>query len=1094
MADVNITHIENINEPTHIVGIGASAGGLEAVQTLVSNLSSNTNIAYIIVQHLSPDYKSLMTELLSKYTKMPIVKIEDGISINSNTIYLIPPRKNIKIFHQKFISVDQKETNKANVNLPIDILFQSMAEDIGDKAIGIVLSGTGCDGTRGIRVIKECGGMTVAQSPETAQFSSMPENAIATGLVDYILSPEMISMKLSNYVNHPFAHRSEELFILETDHELAKIFSLLREKHKVDFTHYKPSTIIRRIERRITINQCQNIQDYKAFIDLNPKEITRLFQEMLIGVTSFFRDDAVFDAIEQNVLPEIFSPYTELKAPEEFRVWVAGCSTGEEAYSIAILCHDYINKHKLKIKMKLFATDIDSQAIERASMGIYSNSIAADILPKHLTKYFVNHDDHYQIHHAIRESVVFAQHDLTRDPPFINIDLITCRNLMIYLQPILQKKVLELFNFSLKKTGMLVLGSSETINGCEELFEAVLPKLKIYKTKGKQHLTHFSQNIGISGSTKRFAPTISPIAREHESIQRLAEDRFFDRFIQSLSEYDVIPLTLVVDELLNVSHIYGDSDQFLHYSRGKVILELSKIVIKELSVPVTTAVQKSIKTQKLVSLTNIKLRFSANEVQVVDVKVIPMPARGNQESLYALLIRKETTTNDDGHLSLNYNIGLDAEQRIVDLEQELQFSRESLQATVEELETSNEELQATNEELLASNEEFQSTNEELQSVNEELYTVNAEYQSKITELTTLNTDMDNLFESTHTAALFLDENVEIRRFTPRLSEIFPILKSDIGRPIDHLVMDVGGGIDCHKVVKKVIRDGIMQEHEIQTDNGKWCLLRVSPYAISRNVQAGAVLTILDIDELKRVQGDLLIQTKTKAHRLAHIINTSDLVYIQWRPDGKILLWSKGAQKLYGWSESQALKMNIYEMIVHTDKPELESAIESLQDLTSVDISINKISNTSETIPVQMHISANVEVNGEMLITSREVPCSVARYNINNFIHDVVNEAYINKCAILINSQGLITNTNDTFLQLIGISKREAMGKTLFDLLKNNKIKFNQLKELLSTSPVFEIELELNNNDQQTINKLFTGKKLFIDSAEESIILIEKIKL
>jgi two-component system CheB/CheR fusion protein len=837
--------------PSHIVGIGASAGGLEAIELLVKNLPSQSGLAYVIVQHLSPDYKSLMAELLAKYTDMPILRIEDGMDVKKDTIYLISPRKNIKLFHGRLLSVEQENRHKGMINLPIDIFFQSLAEDQGDKAIGIVLSGTGSDGTRGIKAIKENGGMTIAQAPETAKFDSMPNNAISTGLVDYVIAPESMPEQMVNFIKHPFANlRESETLIDERDNGLSRIFSKLRERHRVDFTHYKPTTIIRRIERRITVNQCDSLADYNQYIDNNPNEINILFQELLIGVTSFFRDDAVFDFVQQELISEIINRGVERGPESILRIWAAGCSTGEEAYSLAMMVADYLTEHKLKLHVKIFATDVDPIAIEKASYGLYPSSIAADVPANYLSKYFVAKDEYSQVSREIREMVVFAQHDLIKAPPFTKIDLITCRNLLIYLQPILQRKVLELFNFSLTMDGILVLGSSETLGEMDEFYEPIDNKLKIFRSKGKRNIPGFSRQPAAK-SWSVLSPGTARMHHENETLLRFSEERFFNRFIDSLSQHHVIPLTLVVDKQMVVSHIYGESSEFLRYSRGKVVMDLGKVVAQELSIPVTTGVQRCIKTGQMVTLSNIKVRQRGDDIKQVDIQVLPIHGKSSQqEPLYTILIREVFHDVEQSTMGISYNIGVDAEQRINDLEQELQFSRESLQATVEELETSNEDLQATNEELLASNEELQSTNEELQSVNEELYTVNAEYQNKISELTILNTDMDNLFNSTQTAALFLDENFEIRRFTPKLTEIFPIISTDIGRSIMDLSIDLGKDINLHKIIKRIMIEGEPEEIEIHLNDGKWYLLRVTPYRVTKTVNSGVVVTLIDINELK----------------------------------------------------------------------------------------------------------------------------------------------------------------------------------------------------------------------------------------------------
>ena len=901
----------------YIVGIGASAGGLEAIEAFFKQMPSDSGLSFVVIQHLSPHYKSLMVELLSKHTRMPVKRIDDGMNIERNVVYLIPPSKNVTVFHNKLLLTEQEHTS--GINLPIDLFLRSLAEDIGERAIGIILSGTGSDGTRGIRAIKEIGGMVMVQDEESAKFDGMPKNAYATGLADFILPPEKMPAQLLAFIKHPFATLQEKNSVPEDDTEMNRIFSILREKCKIDFTYYKPNTVVRRIERRISINQLQDLSEYLKFLQANPHEIMVLYQELLIGVTNFFRDEFVFEELKERRFKQI----EKLLQGDELRVWVTACSTGEEAYSLAMLLSEFRETSGRYFRIKIFATDVDHTAIEKASNGKYPESVIADIPSNLLSKYFLRKEDYFQVNQKIREMVVFAQHNLIKDPPFTNIHFLSCRNVLIYLQPVLQKKILELFNFSLVKEGLLLLGTSETVGDMAEYFDVVSAKAKLYKSKGKQKLVGFAS----TSTTLLNYPTYpTNLSRTHNGYN-IQEDRILDRFIKAVAD-DILPFTLIVNENMEISHIFGDAKDYLTYPSGKLVANLTKIVKKELSIPIATGLQKALKGNNEIILSNIRNR-EKDVLRTFRLVFKPLPGRKNQENLVAVMLTETVETSKSLESEpLTYDVSQDANQRILDLEQELQFTRENLQATVEELETSNEELQATNEELLASNEELQSTNEELQSVNEELYTVNAEHQGKIVELTLLNNDLDNLFNSTNIATLFLDENLDIRRFTPKLQSIFHIMESDLYRPFFHLTHSIQN-LDVLAIVKSVNDDHISFDQEIQLTNGHWYLMRVIPYAISERENAGVILTFIDVNQLKRTQFELHKREQEETKRLAKFVQFSSDAVCLLEMDGKIITWNKGAENLYGWTEKEALQMNFKQLIPKSEKQYAKRGVDQL---------------------------------------------------------------------------------------------------------------------------------------------------------------------
>jgi two-component system CheB/CheR fusion protein len=833
--------------PSHYVGIGASAGGLEAIEQFFTHMPTDSGMAFIVVQHLSPDYKSLMVELLSKKTDMPVSRAEEGMLVEANHVYLIPPKKNLTIFHGRLLLADQEHVRV--INLPIDIFLRSLAEDQAEKTVAIILSGTGSDGMRGVRTVKECGGIVMVQTEESAKFDGMPRSAISTGLADFILPPEKMPGQLLAFAKHPYASNERSEILLSDEDGLTRIFSLLRERCKIDFTYYKPSTVTRRIERRMTINQAENIKDYLSYMLNYPSEVVALYRELLIGVTCFFRDQEAFDYLAAEVLPEIIKN----AGKREIRFWVAACSTGEEAYSLAILARECMDQLGLNREIKIFATDIDRDAVQFAATGSYPESIAADLSAHYLSKYFHKRDDNFQISRQIREMVVFAQHNLIKDPPFTNIDLLTCRNILIYLQPVLQRKVMEFFNFSLANGGFLFLGSSETTGEMGDLFEPLHQKFKIYRTRGRV----------LRASEVHRAPSITDtryrqMKGQFSAVKRLLgtsdDEHLVERFLQAAIE-DFLPLALIVNEQLELLRIVGDADGYLKLPSGYLVNDITKMAIKEISIPLTTGVQKAFRQNQEQRFSNIRINRLGNTL-LIDLLIRPLPCKKHQEPLVAIFIREVRQQHNAPELApQTYDLSQETEERLRDMEQELQFTRENLQATIEELETSNEELQATNEELLASNEELQSTNEELQSTNEELFTVNAEYQSKIIELTELHNDVDNLLSATQIGQLLLDENLEVRRFSRNITNIFKLLDSDIGRPITHIT-HLLQDIDPVAVVRQVQRTNQMAEIEVATRDNKWLLMRVVPYAVAPGAFAGTVLTFVDITLIKQAQEEV----------------------------------------------------------------------------------------------------------------------------------------------------------------------------------------------------------------------------------------------
>ena len=832
-----------------IAGVGASAGGLDALERFFSAAPKDTNLAYVVVQHLSPDYKSLMDEILAKRTDMPVRVATDGMIVEPNNVYLIPPKKSITIVERE-LHLAKREGG--TLYLPIDIFFESLAKNVGEKAIAVVLSGTGSDGTRGVRAVKEMGGLVLVQDEVTAKFDGMPRSAMGTNLVDYVLPPEKMVQEIMNYIQHPLMARVNKVFdsVAPDEDSLHKIFTLLRDVSGVDFTYYKHSTMLRRIERRMGIKQVNKLSDYLYLLHQDTLEVNTLYRDFLIGVTRFFRDAEEFEIIKNEVIPALFE---NKERGETLRIWVAGCSTGEEAYSLAILLSEYMETHSHRLDVKVFATDIDRRALDFAGKGAYSESIVADMPPDYLKVYFIHKGDHYVVSRRIREMVVFAKQNLIIDPPFSKVDLISCRNVLIYLQPVLQKKVFASFQFALRDDAYLFLGSSETLGEADNYFHSLHPRSKIFQYKGGFRPS-LETNRLVHRSMLSSRGVIAPF-RGAQNTWR-SESNLQSAIIESF-----LPPTIIVDEDMDIVYLSGDVDDYLRVPRsGMFSAGILKQAREGLSVPLSTAIRKVLKDGNEVIYAGIYV--GKKQDTVVDLRAILYKEPGTKVPLVLLQLTPGKNKDEQTVPVESYNLSRSAQQRIDDLEYELRHTRESLQATVEELETSNEELQATNEELFAANEELQSTNEEmqsvneeLQSVNEELLTVNAEYHVKIKELTEVNQDINNLLSSTHIGTIFLDRKLCVRLFTPSAQHDVRLLDKDIGRPISHVTHNLVN-CDLFAECEKVLETLVTHEAEVANHQGRWYKIRILPYYTVDHQVGGVVISLVDITDLKKANEEL----------------------------------------------------------------------------------------------------------------------------------------------------------------------------------------------------------------------------------------------
>lgn len=821
----------------YVVGIGASAGGLEALERFFSQMPTSTGMAFVVVQHLSPDFRSLMDELLARRTKLPIALVEDGMAIEPDHVYLIPPKKEMIISDGRLLLSERDPQQE--LTLPIDVFFRSLAQDCGARSIAIVLSGGGSDGSRGIRDVHEVGGLVLVQDNGSAQFDGMPRTARDAGVATAVLAPEAMPAFLLDYVARDPAAQTPAA-VPPAPYGMAAVYHMLQSEYGLDFKDYKPSTVTRRIERRLQMSRAEDIDTYVARLRNERGELDILYRDLLIGVTRFFRDEEAFELLEQRVLPELVAGPVD----KPLRVWVAGCATGEEAYSIAILLHELGAGQPGGRPVKVFATDVHRGSLDAAARGLYDEGAVANVSSERLSRYFRRHGSGYQVVPDIRQMLVFAPHNVIKDPPFTRVDLISCRNMLIYLQPAAQQKVLSLFHFALNRGGLMLLGPSESPGLLLRDFETVEGHWRLYRK-------HSEVRIPVEA---RLQPgrAVHPALATARSTTRPSLAQLLETYDALLEQH--MPPSLLVNDRGELIHAFAGASKFLRRKDGRQGLDVLDMVDPELAMALVGGLKRAARDPEGVVFTGV--RVSDGEREAV-YRVSIRPATSASTSTPHLLVAFEPLDRPAPPIattSPEIDLGQVPHAQVVALEAELNYTRENLQAAIEELETSNEELQAANEELLASNEELQSTNEELQSVNEELYTVNAEYQRKIEELTELTNDMDNLLAATDVGTIFLDHLLRVRKFTPQIAETFDLLPQDIGRPIEsfshgmehpELMADLRAVLDSGQRVERELRDG----------RGRTLFLRILPYQAQGSV-AGVVLTLIDTSGLKAAEDAL----------------------------------------------------------------------------------------------------------------------------------------------------------------------------------------------------------------------------------------------
>ncbi|MCC0177076.1 PAS domain S-box protein [Waterburya agarophytonicola K14] len=901
-----------------VVGIGASAGGLSALEELFSNLSTASGAAFVVIQHLSPDFKSLMTELLERRTSMPVYRIQDGMGLQPNSVYLILPGQNLALDKNVLRLEDRKKdkNQKHELNFPIDLFFTSLAKNYGEQSIGVILSGSGSDGTRGLKAINEAGGVALVQDPETAEFDGMPRSAIATGVVNQILPPKELSQLIYQCIVAPVntleTESSSNNQINSTN--LSRIAKLLIENEELDFSQYKSSTISRRIHRRCLIHNSRSIDDYIKLLNDSGEERQILCSDLLINVTHFFRDYPAWQNLENNILPRLIE---QSQDGGELRFWITACSTGEEAYSLAILVHEALQDSDKSIRVKIFATDIDRVALDKASQGIYSASIARDIGQERLQRYFIAKDNSYQIMRKIREMLIFSPHDLTKDAGFTRINLVSCRNVLIYMKSDLQYQVLRNLHFSLVSKGILFLGEAETLGEFESEFKPLDKKWKFFQKQRDIRLPlplRSTPKISRNSALHRFSP----------SQNRVQFEPILEQCLNRLSN-ESNSIILLISKENHLLHVSGDSDKIFKAPDGKVTTEVTKMVVIPLQLPLNTALHRAKQKKTSVQYQGIKIEYQG-EPLLVSLEVIPPQINRRHGDFFLVKIKQEIIAEPIAiPATETFELGSEASRRIIELENELQQTRENLQALVEELETTNEEQQASNEELTASNEELQSTNEELHSVNEELHTVNIEYQSKIGELTQLNNDIDNLLKSTEIGVIFLDSQLRIRKFTPAATKAVSLRENDLERPLGELTMKV----DCPQLtelLENVLAGGELIELEVKQKKGdSFFLMQINPYLTECGQNDGLAISFVAVDEIKRVQLDLENSLKEKNRQLAAIETATNGIAIL--NDYKFIYINQAHLDIFGYSQPEELLGQSWRILYQPEEqPQFEREI------------------------------------------------------------------------------------------------------------------------------------------------------------------------
>jgi two-component system CheB/CheR fusion protein len=884
-----------------IVGIGASAGGLQGLEQFFGNMPIDSGMAFVVIQHLDPNHKGMLTEILQRITKMKVSTVTDRLKIKPNCVYVIPSNKSMSILKGALHLFEPIETH--GLRLPIDLFFRSLADDLGAQSVGIILSGMGSDGSLGLKAIKEKGGIVLVQAPESAKFDSMPQNAIEAVTVDFVSPANELPLKLVSIGKT--TTRKNSITKLEKDsRSLDKIIILLRAQTGNDFSQYKENTIYRRIERRMGIHIINTIESYVNFLQKNHAEIKILFNELLIGVTSFFRDSAVWEDLKNKVLPHMFS---ELQHGQVLRAWVPACSTGEEAFTLAIIFKEAIEKtkHDKNFTLQIFATDLDSGAIEQARKGMYPTSIASEVSATRLNRFFVKTDNQYRINAEIREMVVFAAQNVIKDPPFTKLDILSCRNMLIYMDTDLQKKLLSLFHYSLNKSGILILGTAETINDRKEFFTDVNSKLRIYQSTGSpksEELFNFPSSFS---QTKNNTIENEAKVKTLDNIEALANDLLLQQFS---------PASVVVTHVGDILYLTGNTGKYLTPAAGKASMNIFTMAREGLVNELPIAFRKATQNYEKINLRHVKVATNSGTL-LVDVTIQqiekPLALKGKIIMVFNDVPNaKDKTTRHKKIKGTSTASQAELELNIQRLTEELQSTREEMQTSQEEQKSTNEELQSSNEELQSTNEELTTSKEEMQSLNEELHTVNTELQSNVSDSARANNDINNLLNSSEIATLFLDKELKIRQFTIHATKIFKLIHSDIGRDYTDLANNLNYS-EMHTDAKEVLRTLVFAEKIISSNDGFYYTIRIMPYRTIDDIIEGLVITFIDVTEAKELE----IALRETKQILRSFIKKVPSVVIGLSSSGIIIEFNPEAENVFKRQRSEVINRSYYDLFI-----------------------------------------------------------------------------------------------------------------------------------------------------------------------------------
>jgi len=904
IAASNVNSSDSTTGKFPIVCIGASAGGLDAFEQFLGNVPENSGMAYIIIQHLDPTQQGMLPELLQRISKMSVSQVKDNMTVKPNNVYVIPPNKSMSILQGILHLSDPIETR--GLRLPIDFFLLSLADDQKEYGVAVILSGMGSDGSAGVRALKDKNGIVVVQEPSDAKYDSMPRNAMDAASVDIMAPANELPVKILGYLKQTHVVASDTDIEIKDQSALDKIIIILRAQTGNDFTLYKKNTIYRRIERRMDVHKIDKIASYVGFLQENPKEVDILFKELLIGVTNFFRDPEVWKMLGETVLPDIIKNKPEGTV---LRAWVAGCSTGEEAYSLAIAFKEALEKNNPHggISIQIFATDLDNEAIETARKGLFSDKITSDVSPKRLERFFHATEEGYRVNNEIREMVVFAKHNIILHPPFTKLDILTCRNLLIYMDAELQKKLLGLFYYSINPKGYMVLGSAETLGSQSHFFDTKNNKLKIYQRTATT--SQAPELFDFPSSFSRTKPTnIEPQipVKPTLNIQTQAD--------QLLLQYFSPPGVLVNDKG-DIIYISGRTGKYLEPAVGKANMNIFAMLRDGLQNEFPSAFRQVILKKEPVILNNIKVGTNGG-TQYINVTIQWIEKPEALRGMVMIIFKDIPKTTGNHELGKKNEKSLNTLKQ-VELENELQHVREQMQSTLEEMQTSQEELKSTNEELQSTNEELQSTNEELttskeemQSLNEELQTVNAELLSKVDDFSRVNNDMKNLLNSTDIATLFLDKDLNIRRYTNQATKIFKLIKSDIGRPFTDQVSDLEYPELANDALE-VLRTLVFIQKQITTSDGRWFSTRIMPYRTFDDRIDGLVITFFNISDHKQLEVEL--NETRQIHSL--LLNKSTDIILKLSIDWSIMECNAEAEKFFGKKRKEMLSQNYFQLLV-----------------------------------------------------------------------------------------------------------------------------------------------------------------------------------